>query len=454
MSVSIRRAGWSGFTLVEMLVVIAIVVIVSAATIPAIIPALENRRVSEAARVFQAALAGARDSAIRANSPRGIRLLPDPVFFPKAPTNAFGYRDNDTSAFASSSYVPIETGPAYSEGVVQFVLPKTDGLIQLREVKASGGLPNPPTSWYWNIRVGEQLRIDGTGLPYTIRGPMVIPAGRDNPEGFINNGTANAASIGIGASPQVLFLSNGIDDDGDGFADEGFDGLDNDRDGVTDPGVDGVDNDGDGTIDNAAEFFYPGTNVLNAGPEYESEEIHGGTSATFGKTYGYTIDRRPVPAQGSRVTTLPGGVVIDLTTWNLTRERSRLPVDNLTGYVDILLAPNGQVIPTQPGLVPAGPQTIPFFHFWLTDRGDVHEPVAMRTSKNDISGAPRIYYLPMLEGTNAIATNDTRVLEGERRLVTIHTRTGMIVTNPVEAFNAIDPDLPYFYAQKGEREAR
>src|SRR5512135_1248981 len=68
-----------GFTLIELLVVVVIVILVSAVTLPTVLPALSHRQVSESARILQAALAGARDAAIRANAPRGLRLLPDPV---------------------------------------------------------------------------------------------------------------------------------------------------------------------------------------------------------------------------------------------------------------------------------------------------------------------------------------------------------------------------------------
>ena len=33
---------------------------------------------------------------------------------------------------------------------------------------------NNPTSWYWNIRVGDKLQINGSGLWYTVVGPMVV----------------------------------------------------------------------------------------------------------------------------------------------------------------------------------------------------------------------------------------------------------------------------------------
>src|SRR5512135_3025196 len=111
-----------GFTLIELLVVVVIVILVSAVTLPTVLPALSHREVSESARILQAALVGARDAAIRANEPRGLRLLPDPVL--TVPSLA-----NTTLASASTvppgslmlaynRFVPIEPAGDYKEGRV------------------------------------------------------------------------------------------------------------------------------------------------------------------------------------------------------------------------------------------------------------------------------------------------------------------------------------------------
>src|ERR1044072_5270409 len=76
-----RRAPSPGFTLLELLAVILIITVVSVIALPTVLPALAHRQGSEAGRVLQGALVGARDKAIHDGRPSGIRLLPDPAFF-------------------------------------------------------------------------------------------------------------------------------------------------------------------------------------------------------------------------------------------------------------------------------------------------------------------------------------------------------------------------------------
>ncbi len=72
------RSRRGGFTLIELLVVILIILLVSAVALPVVLPAMAHREVSEAARILQAALVGARDSALQTQAPSGIRLIAGP----------------------------------------------------------------------------------------------------------------------------------------------------------------------------------------------------------------------------------------------------------------------------------------------------------------------------------------------------------------------------------------
>jgi prepilin-type N-terminal cleavage/methylation domain-containing protein len=421
-----------GYTLVELLVVILIIGVVSAATLPTVLPAISHRQVSESARILQAAIEGARDAAIRADAPRGIRLLPDPAF----PGSATA----ENTPLAFNRIVPIEPAGEYDEGRVSIRPgpgPTIAGpALRIEESQVSpGGQANARTSWYWNVRVGDRIRIGASGHFYTVVGPVVD----DNPERFVNVGppgppvTSGAwASVGEPGS-DVLFVVNGHDDNRNGLIDEGFDGVDNDGDGAADEANedDGLDNNGDGTVDDPAER--------------ETESWLGQQAMFPTIDQPYTIRRRPYPSPGARAVELPSDVVIDATTWDSTRERSRLPIDSGTLTVDIMVGPDGQIVPNTPYSSPAA-SDLPFYHLWLGERGDVMDPRG--------TGTTATRRLPVPEGTPGLPATETRSLKGDRRLVTVFTRTGQIVTNEVESFDPANVDRPFYDAQMGTREAR
>ena len=103
-------------------------------------------------------------------------------------------------------------------------------------------LLNSPTSWYWNIRIGDKIQLNNTGIWYTIVGPMNIY----NPELFVNVGDPGATPPllrtlnGTNYNPEFLFLVNGVDDNKDGYVDNGWDGVDNDGDGIVDQVTPGI----------------------------------------------------------------------------------------------------------------------------------------------------------------------------------------------------------------------
>ena len=409
-----------GFTLIELLVVILIVVLVSAVALPTVLPAISHRQVSEGARILQGALVGARDSAIKNNAPSGIRLLPDPAFPIQYTTINGSTVVNPALPLAANRIIPIAPAPDYSEGFavviprldpagvaapvlpqnwsftstlhLQYLVPNfsdnsltsyplnglssaytTGNVLMLAEqVVGANGLPNAPTSWFWNVRVGDKIQINNAGPWYTVVGPMFQTPANGNNELFVNVGAPGLGSPLVFAqgnqtlNPEFLFLVNGQDDNHNGFVDEGWDN---------------VDNNGNGLIDELLEW--------------ETESWHGALSSDFATNSNltggvvnhlqYVIQRRPGPTINAREVLLPTNVVVDLSTWGYptltapSLERSRLPVNLYTGYVDILVYPNGSVVPST---IYAAPSSFgmgsSFFHFWVAERTDVFAPSKQR----------------------------------------------------------------------------
>lgn len=513
-----RPSAPRAFTLVELLIVTLIIVLLSAATIPVIIPAVNQRRVSEAANLVHSELSRARDDAVRSNAPRGIRLMPD-AFDPTRPL-----------VLTASRMIAIKPGPTYAEGLVTNVatidplypdpvtfnidpnylnppfLDLVAGTTMIVKEKKSEptavpglNVPTNPTSWYWNIRQGDKLRFEGSNRSYTIVGPMLVgpnTPGSPNPQRFINNGLPQAYPTGP-ASPRAefLILLNGRDDDGDGYVDEMFDGIDNDGDGIVDPGFNGVDDNNNGVVDEIQEiflhrnpdgsFFYDAPGNGGRLSEYEDGE---GILETIPVDAGirYTIQRRPVPTEDAREIPLPSGTVIDLTTWNAPfavtssgvpapsqPERSRLPVDFYTGYVDILIAPNGQVVQSAASSNAAPPVELPYYHFWITDVDDVHSPLwnpppsgtgvvpPLIANPNYLSPCPERFLLPMPAETltnvgNCSGTYPPEpgmpLLQAERRIVSLNTKTGQLVTTRAENFSVFNTNRPFQDAQVGSKD--
>lgn len=517
------------FTLLELLVVIVIILLISAVTLPAVLPAIGHREINEAARILQAQLAQARDTAIRFNAPRGVRFLPDPTY------------GNSLTILAYNRMVPLEPAPLYSNGQVTIwpqafdaagaAQPWTNPATPYPSGYGVGGggsgyypvgppgpnntanttngqvlvieqapyqandttqFINPPTSWYWNIRVGDQLQIGTTGQPYTIVGPCTInpfSSGGANPEMFINVGppgdlskyltrqyTDSAGKPGIATPVEFLYLVNGVDDlPKDGYVDNGWDGVDNNGGATGQYVYNGLIDDlgSAGTTPVASEWeieTWLGTLSTFNNP-IAPQTVGSFATPTSAKNTtgfgllpptGYTITRRPMPSQAGRETMLPNNVVIDATTalplpmtsgsWVATRERSRLPVDRWGRYCDIMLLPSGQVVPTT---LYSSPTSFgfadAFYHFWLAERPDVHEaselwglgkfatpPPAQGLVPNPNSGMSFVLPLPQdaytywVQQGNSFTSQPQIALKGERMMVTLFSRTGKIASNSIE----------------------
>ncbi len=451
-----RRTEWvSGFTLVELIVVILIILIVSVVALPTIQSGLSARQSREAARILQGALVGARDSAIHNNAPSGIRLLPSSTF--NGISSSTGLLD-PTLPLAVDRIIPIEPAPDYFEGLVNRLSPPSfltvpypgpgggnypvyapnSSVLMIEEsVYATNAnpnvlIPNPPTSWYWNIRIGDELQINQAGPWFRIVGPMTVTPAGGNSEMFVNVGPPGplnrqtsplirVASDGSLYYPEFLLLVNTQDDNTNGWVDEGWDG---------------VDNNGDGNIDELAEWE----------SEIWPSSLYSQSQVILNQRY--QIRRRPAPVASSRTISLPTNIVIDLTTWGTTRERSRLPVNLFTGYVNIMVQPSGEVVPTTIYSSPASfGMSSAFFHFWIAERSDIYNPT-IGTS------AP---LLPLPAGVGP-SSSTGRQIQGEYGLLTLFTRTGLLTTNadmpfdnPAAPANGVsyNPNLPFLQAQQG-----
>ena len=311
--------------------------------------------------------------------------------------------------------------------------------------------PNEPTSWFWNIRIGDKIRISNAGQYYTVIGPMT----QANPELFVNDGPAGSptqlvrtysnGTTSATVRVEYLFLVNGQDDDNDGFVDNGWDGVDNDQDGNIDivPGVPKSYNEW-----TESEKWL---GSLASGLQPVNATVTNLTGATPGLlNQSYTITRRPAPSSGSRELALPSNVVIDLTTWATTHERSRFPlpptangvgsqvINPESGSVDILVNPDGTVVPST---VYSSPSSFglngAFLHFWLAERSDVTAPAL---------GTSSYWTLPLPAGLAPTNFATGAELKGEYSLVTVYSRTGQILVNSPPRFdNPSNPANGHFY---------
>lgn len=162
-----------GFTLTELLIVIVIMLILATMTMSAVNLSVNNDKVRAAARQVQSALAGARDRAIYAKEPRGLRFLLDP-----------------TNNRTVSSVIYIQPTPPWTQGQIQLerldvnndaiadefaVTPQPLATV----VRGFDNDPNNPnaTPTNWNdliqqglLTTGARIKIpnDPTGTWYTI----------------------------------------------------------------------------------------------------------------------------------------------------------------------------------------------------------------------------------------------------------------------------------------------
>ncbi len=180
-----------GFTLTEMMIVIAIILMITIASIPLLMPALADRKIKDAAGTLQAALIGARDRATSSGQIQGLRLLRDPA-----------------KPFEVSSLAYIGSPEPYSVGgpvdVVTGTLPNTSLVV----VNSAGLL----TNWE-GFGIGPDGKPGKAGVNDDAAGPVDDAAelgfqGSDDIPIIDRTGQAYIRFNGIG--PYYQIIANGV----------------------------------------------------------------------------------------------------------------------------------------------------------------------------------------------------------------------------------------------------
>ncbi len=151
-----KRPIRGGITLVELLVVISIMVILMGVAIPAMRPALDGRRVREAARAINVYLGTARSRAIETGRPCGVILRR----FDGQP---------ECAMVLEQAEVPPPYGGDMLDAVARLQLAAPDGILSVPHVHAVlTGCLNPGL-----VRTGDLVQFNHQGPYYRIVGPDV-----------------------------------------------------------------------------------------------------------------------------------------------------------------------------------------------------------------------------------------------------------------------------------------
>jgi type II secretory pathway pseudopilin PulG len=161
-----RRGSRGGVTLLELLAVITIMLMITAAAIPMLVTSLQGRQIREAARQVSAYLAGARARAIETGRPVGVAFPPKQQYtnFP----NPQRYATNLYYVEVPPPYSGDVTGAACTVSVLSVATPATPGLLSFTMTPA--GTFNSSL-----VAFGDYIKLNYRGFLYQITSPGPTP---------------------------------------------------------------------------------------------------------------------------------------------------------------------------------------------------------------------------------------------------------------------------------------
>lgn len=450
-----RTAGrWSGFTLVELLVVVTVMLILIAMTVTAIDFSFTSERIRSGARQLASALEGARDRAIFAREARGIRLLVDP-----------------TEPRMVTALIYIGASKNWNEGRIR--LERMD----FEEDTDGDGQLDP----------GEDTNMDG-----------------------------RLGGNGVADMPQQVLIVRGDATCGwSALKERGFLGLfeDLNLNGVLDPGEDSPPNGNNNGVldldaprikipadDNGTWYtvlthrLSPTSQVLQLITPYRDPGTTPPTEVVAfqgGGPNNYILELPPRILPDAQPILLPEGVVIDLDAsqvpadWRPGAPPSAMALEQqylmpYSSHMDILFSPRGVV--TGP-LAAAG-----LLHLYLAERKDVVFAVDQGLTGSTYSGVGGVAILPrrpprfgsspagsvamgnpllqtpLIPGAGQFTAEDQI---GQRILISIFTQTGKVSTHLVNAVDILSnvtfasgsgsdgyADFPFLFATQGEAQSQ
>lgn len=409
-----------GFTLVELLVVVTVMLLLITMTVVTIDFTFKAERIRTAARQVQSALEGARDRAIFAKEPRGLRLLIDP---------------SEPRMVSSMVYVGAGMEWPLNPGTEHVTLERPDFSPQ-------DGVADSPNVTI--IRFAVDLASGAGSDWYTLKERGYLPVFED-----------------LNLNSQ---LDAGEDQNGNGVLD------------VVAPKITIDDRTYSVlthrlTATNPILELMPGT--VFSEPADPSIPLTSVAPFSDSRRFPYKLELPPRILPDAQPILLPDGIVIDLdasdvpSNWRPGTPPAAMPLDQqyakpYSMEMDIMFSPRG---------VMHGPLTAQgLVHLYLADRKDVVHAVDQGVMIPPLSGNPLTRRPPRFAGDvplvpGADQFDPADALIGDRLLITIFTQTGKVSThkiNTVDGFNNVTgasgcdgyADAPFLFAVQGKGQSQ
>lgn len=426
----------SGFTLVELLVVIAVMLVLITITAVAIDFGFNSERVRSGARQLQSALEGARDRAIFAREPRGLRLLVDPA-----------------EPRMVSSLIYVGASKDWKAGRIRL-----ERMDFEEDANGNGRLDGGEDT-------NSNGRLDGNNVA---DGPEVLIV-----RGDVACGWSTLKDRGfLGVYEDLNFnrqLDPGEDQNNNGL-------LDLDAPRIKIP------NDDNGSWYTVLTHrVTPTSQVLQLVTPYRDPGTTAPNEVIAFQGTGpntYVLELPPRILADAQPILLPEGVVIDLdgsalpADWRPSRGEDTVIANGVidggedangngvlntgtySGHMDIMFSPRGVVY---------GPlAAVGLMNLYLTERKDVVKvvDVGVYTGGAPLRRLPRYadvatQLAPLIPGQNQFSPEDGEI--GQRLLTTIFTQTGKVSTHQIDATDSDGDgyaDNPFGFAAQGEGQSQ